>query len=87
MKSAPGKSGLIMDEPLLWEKGKKGRNGMSIPQSDVPVSPLDEALGGVGPDGQRSPHGRIFLQGFTIQLCRHDLNVIPVRQLVTGHAH
>jgi len=39
-----------MDEPLLWEKGKKGRNGMSIPESDVPVSPVDEDLCGDGPD-------------------------------------
>ena len=29
MKNAPGISGLVLDEPLLWEKGKKGRSGMS----------------------------------------------------------
>ena len=39
-----------MDEPLLWEKGKKGRNGMSIPESDVPASPINQALCGEGPD-------------------------------------
>ena len=50
MKSGPGKSGLIMDEPLLWEKGKKGRNGMSIPESDVPAAELADELCGVGPD-------------------------------------
>ena len=50
MKNAPGKSGLIMDEPLLWEKGKKGRNGMSIPESDVPASSINENLCGEGPD-------------------------------------
>jgi glycine dehydrogenase subunit 2 len=50
MKYGPGKSGLIMDEPLLWEKGKKGRNGMSIPESDVPASPISEDLCGEGPD-------------------------------------
>ena len=50
MKYGPGNSGLIMDEPLLWEKGKKGRNGMSIPESDVPASPINQALCGEGPD-------------------------------------
>ena len=50
MKNAPGRSGLIMDEPLLWERGKVGRNGMSIPVSDVPSSPLTEELCGAGPD-------------------------------------
>ncbi len=50
MKNAPGKSGLIMDEPLLWEKGKKGRNGMSIPVSDVPEASLAGDLCGDGPD-------------------------------------
>ncbi len=50
MKNGPGKSGLIMEEPLLWEKGKKGRNGMSIPDSDVPAASLAEELCGEGPD-------------------------------------
>lgn len=50
MKKGPGISGLIMEEPLLWEKGKKGRNGMSVPESDVPVALLDDKLCGDGPD-------------------------------------
>lgn len=50
MKDALGMSGLILDEPLLWEKGKKGRIGMSIPESDVPEAPLDSSLTGDGPD-------------------------------------
>lgn len=50
MKHAPGTSGLIMNEPLLWEKGRKGRNGMSIPERDVPTAALDESLCGQGPD-------------------------------------
>lgn len=50
MKNAPGTSGLILDEPLLWEKGKKGRNGMSIPDTDVPSAVMDEKLTGEGPD-------------------------------------
>ncbi len=50
MKNAPGISGLILNEPLLWEKGKKGRNGMSVSDSDVPAAPLAEELVGEGPD-------------------------------------
>lgn len=50
MKSGPGRSGLIMEEPLLWEKGKKGRNGMSIPENDIPSSPIADDLCGVGPE-------------------------------------
>jgi glycine dehydrogenase subunit 2 len=50
MKNAPGISGLILEEPLLWEKGKKGRNGMSIPQSDVPGAALPAELMGEIPD-------------------------------------
>jgi glycine dehydrogenase subunit 2 len=46
----PGISGLILDEPLLWEKGKKGRRGMSIPVSDVPETPLPGTMQGGGPD-------------------------------------
>ncbi|MDR3073348.1 MAG: aminomethyl-transferring glycine dehydrogenase subunit GcvPB [Deltaproteobacteria bacterium] len=40
----------MLNEDLLWEKGKKGRSGMSIPESDVPESPLPEDLAGAGPD-------------------------------------
>ncbi|GAB6190351.1 aminomethyl-transferring glycine dehydrogenase subunit GcvPB [Desulfocastanea catecholica] len=50
MKKTPGRSGLIFDEPLLWEKGNKGRHGMSIPTSDVPAAALPEELQGAGPD-------------------------------------
>ncbi len=44
MKSKAGTSGLILNEPLLWEKGKKGRKGMSIPHSDVPSASIDDSL-------------------------------------------
>ncbi len=37
----PGCSGLIMEEPLLWEKGRKGRTAFSMPAQDVPESSLD----------------------------------------------
>ncbi len=36
----PGTSGLTLNEPLLWEKGRKGRLGASIPEADVPAAPL-----------------------------------------------
>ncbi|WP_136795304.1 MULTISPECIES: aminomethyl-transferring glycine dehydrogenase subunit GcvPB [Desulfosediminicola] len=48
--NGPGTTGLIFKEPLLWEKGKKGRKGMSIPACDVPAAELDSALVGAGPD-------------------------------------
>ncbi len=50
MNESLGASGLILNEKLLWEKGKKGRCGFSIPKSDVPSSPLHPDLTGDGPD-------------------------------------
>ncbi|MBW2065701.1 MAG: aminomethyl-transferring glycine dehydrogenase subunit GcvPB, partial [Deltaproteobacteria bacterium] len=50
MKKGQAERGLVFDEPLLWEKGKKGRTGFSIPKSDVEPSPLDEELVSPGPD-------------------------------------
>ncbi len=50
MKKFPGDSGLVFNEPLLWERGKKGRSGMSLPRRDVDSSPLDKGLTGEGPD-------------------------------------
>ena len=50
MKEYPGTTGLILNEPLLWEKGKKGRTGFSIPRRDVEAVSLDENLLGDGPD-------------------------------------
>lgn len=50
MKNRVGTSGLIFDEPLLWEKGQPGRKGMSIPRSDVPSAPINEALVGAPVD-------------------------------------
>ena len=49
MKEPVGTTGLILNEPLLWEKGSKGRTGMSIPKSDVPRAAMDNDLAGVGP--------------------------------------
>ena len=50
MKEPIGTTGLILNEPLLWEKGSKGRMGMSIPESDVPAAEMDRDLAGEGPD-------------------------------------
>jgi glycine dehydrogenase subunit 2 len=50
MKEPVGTTGLVMNEPLIWEKGRAGRIGFSMPKRDVPDSPLDETLTGEGPD-------------------------------------
>ncbi|HHP7235972.1 MAG TPA: aminomethyl-transferring glycine dehydrogenase subunit GcvPB [Desulfobacterales bacterium] len=50
MKQAPGTTGLILQEPLLWERGRRGRRGFSIPRSDVENRTLDPELTGDGPD-------------------------------------
>jgi glycine dehydrogenase subunit 2 len=50
MKKLVGTTGLIFNEPLLWEKGATGRNGFSLPRRDVPASELDDELKGSGPD-------------------------------------
>jgi glycine dehydrogenase subunit 2 len=50
MMELPGTGGLILNEPLLWEKGGKGRRGMSIPVADVPQAALPEELAAEGPD-------------------------------------
>ena len=50
MSEKMGTTGLIFNEPLLWEKGSKGRTGISLPASDVEEAPLDSALVGDGPD-------------------------------------
>lgn len=50
MKESQGTSGLILNEPLLWEKGREGRTGFSMPRRDVVPSPLDKGLAGDGPD-------------------------------------
>jgi glycine cleavage system P protein (glycine dehydrogenase) subunit 2 len=50
MKESLGTTGLILNEPLLWEKGKKGRCGFSIPRRDVDSFPMDENVTGDGPN-------------------------------------
>ena len=50
MKDTAGTTGLIFNEPLLWEKGQKGRTAFSLPRRDVEKHPVDENLKGSGPD-------------------------------------
>ncbi|MCD4755976.1 MAG: aminomethyl-transferring glycine dehydrogenase subunit GcvPB, partial [Deltaproteobacteria bacterium] len=50
MKESVGTTGLILNEPFLWEKGRKGRSGFSLPRRDVEPVPLDQELRGKGPD-------------------------------------
>ncbi len=50
MKEFAGSTGLVLNEPLLFEKGKKGRSGISMPRRDVEFSELDETLTGNGPN-------------------------------------
>ncbi|MEE9612765.1 MAG: aminomethyl-transferring glycine dehydrogenase subunit GcvPB [Desulfatiglandales bacterium] len=50
MSETLGTTGLILNEPLLWEKGGKGRSGFSMPRRDVDAFPIDEGLVGDIPD-------------------------------------
>ncbi|MEE4364777.1 MAG: aminomethyl-transferring glycine dehydrogenase subunit GcvPB [Desulfotignum sp.] len=46
----PGTSGLIFNEPNVWDKSRDGRCAISLPRPDVDRSPLDPALTGDAPD-------------------------------------
>lgn len=50
MIHGPGINGLILEEPLLWEKGKDGRTAFSMPDRDVPEEQISKELTGDGPD-------------------------------------
>jgi glycine dehydrogenase subunit 2 len=50
VKDVLGTTGLILNEPLLWEKGKPGRRGFSLPPRDVEVCLIEESLASHGPD-------------------------------------
>lgn len=50
MQEYPGATGLILNEPLLWEKGRKGRLGFSEPRRDVEYFDPDPDMLGEGPD-------------------------------------
>jgi len=50
VKEPLGATGLVFNESLLWEKGRKGRTGFSLPRRDVDPSPLEKGLIRKGPD-------------------------------------
>ena len=50
MSETLGTTGLVLNEPLLWEKGGKGRCGFSMPRRDVDFFPIEEGLVGAVPD-------------------------------------
>jgi glycine dehydrogenase subunit 2 len=50
MNEILGTTGLVLNEPFLWERGRKGRVGMSLPRRDVESYPIDDSLSGPGPD-------------------------------------
>ena len=50
MSARLGTTGLVLNEPLLWEQGRKGRCGFSLPEADVEPFPLPEEIAGEGPD-------------------------------------
>ncbi|MDR1730512.1 MAG: aminomethyl-transferring glycine dehydrogenase subunit GcvPB [Synergistaceae bacterium] len=49
MTGHPGARGLVFREGLLWERSRKGRVGMSLPERDVPRSELAGDLVGEKP--------------------------------------
>ena len=49
MREFPGTSGLVLNEPLAWEKGAQDRCGISLPVGDVEASDPDDDLIGEVP--------------------------------------
>jgi glycine dehydrogenase subunit 2 len=49
MNQQPGTKGLVFNEPELWDKSRKGRCAISLPNSDVKRVKLDETLTGDAP--------------------------------------
>jgi len=50
MTESLGTTGLVLNEPLLWEKDTPGREGFSLPHGDVDSCPVEEALTSQSPD-------------------------------------
>lgn len=50
MTEKAGTIGLVFNEPLLWEKGSKGRIAYSMPDCDVEPARIDPEVLGEGPD-------------------------------------
>ena len=49
MTQQPGTSGLIFNEPLLWDKSREGRCAVSLPKPDVERADLENNLTGDAP--------------------------------------
>ncbi|MBT4875385.1 MAG: aminomethyl-transferring glycine dehydrogenase subunit GcvPB, partial [Desulfobacula sp.] len=49
MTQQPGTSGLIFNEPLLWDKSREGRCAVSLPKPDVDRADLEKNLTGDAP--------------------------------------
>jgi len=50
MTNSLGTTGLVLEEPLLWERGRRGRSGFSLPRRDVPRCEVPKELAGATPD-------------------------------------
>jgi glycine dehydrogenase subunit 2 len=50
MTNSLGTTGLVLEEPLLWERGRKGRSGFSLPRRDVARCEVAPELSGPAPD-------------------------------------
>jgi glycine dehydrogenase subunit 2 len=50
MSESVGTSGLVFNEPLLWERGREGRCGFSLPRRDVHEFPIGDEWVGDPPD-------------------------------------
>ncbi len=50
MSETVGTTGLVFNEPLLWERSRPGRCGFSMPRRDVDEAPIDPGLLGDPPD-------------------------------------
>jgi glycine cleavage system P protein (glycine dehydrogenase) subunit 2 len=50
MSNRPGTSGLIFNEPNVWDKSREGRCAISLPRADVKRTAMDDSLIGETPD-------------------------------------
>lgn len=50
MNPVQAAAGLVFEEPLLWERGRPGRTGYSLPRRDVEETPVPEALAAEPPE-------------------------------------
>lgn len=50
MNPVQAATGLLFEEPLLWERSRPGRSAYSLPRRDVEETPVPEALAGEPPE-------------------------------------